>query len=191
MPGSIEGQVTRVMLALDPGALASTRTPGVRVTMAGFEGDKHSGMTRLSDSRTPHYPRATEIRNNRQVSLVSDEELAEVASTLGLPLVLPEWLGANLALHSIPKLSLLPPSTRLFFPEDAVLVVEGENFPCIYPGEVIQQHYPEHEGLATAFPKAALHRRGIVAWVERSGFIKEHDTVRVEVARQVLYELGI
>ena len=190
MPGSIEGQVIRVMVALDANSLASTRRTRVRVTMAGFEGDKHSGMTRLSDSRTPHYPRGTEIRNNRQVSLVSDEELAEVAAALELPLVLPEWLGANLALRNIPKLSLLPPSSRLFFPQDAVLVVEGENFPCIYPGEVIQQQYPERPGLVTAFPKAALHRRGIVAWVERPGVINEYDTVRAEVARQVLYDFA-
>ncbi len=191
MPGTIEGQVTRVLLALDSDALVSTRRPSVHVTMAGFEGDKHSGLTRRSDSRTPHYPRGTEIRNNRQVSLVSDEELAEVAVALELPLVLPEWLGANLALRNIPKLSLLPPSSRLFFPQDAVLVVEGENFPCIYPGEVIQQQYPERPGLVTAFPKAALHRRGIVAWVERPGVINEYDTVRVDVAGPVLYDFAL
>jgi len=29
----------------------------------------------------------------------------------------------------------------MFFPRDAVLVVDAENLPCTGPGEAIQQHY--------------------------------------------------
>ncbi len=184
---TLEGQVESVMVCREPGTIATARQAEVRVSMEGFEGDRHAGMTMLSGSRTPYYPRGTVIRNSRQVSIVSTEELRLVAEAMGLPVLMAEWLGANLALRGVPNLTHLPPATRLFFPEDTVLVVEGENFPCVFPGQVIQAQHPDRAGLATSFPKAAMHRRGLVAWVERPGVIREGDGVRVDVPRQVLY----
>ncbi len=174
----------------DPDALITTVCPGARVTMEGFDGDKHAGFTRLSDSRTPHYPLGTEIRNNRQVSIVSIEELTLIATTMGVPAVLPQWLGANLAVRRIPDLTHLPPSTRLFFSQDAVLVVEGPNMPCLYPGKVLQRQYSGIPGLSTLFPKAAINRRGVVAWVERPGMICEADEMRVSIPPRVIYSFG-
>ncbi|MDB5082536.1 MAG: hypothetical protein JWP00_4460 [Chloroflexi bacterium] len=183
----LEALVERVMVSRDPHRPESTACDQATVTFEGFEGDKHSGLTRLSDARTPHIKRRTVIRNSRQVSLVSVEELAEIAAALDLPLVEPEWLGANLLLSGIPNLTYLPPSTRLFFPGNAVLVVEGENDPCLTPGDVLQSRYLDKKKLAGRFPKAALHRRGLVGWVERPGLIKPGEPVRVEVPSQVLY----
>ena len=57
----------------------------VEVTFEGFAGDRHAGLTMASGSRTPQYPRGTEIRNSRQVSCVSQEDLDAVAGALGLP----------------------------------------------------------------------------------------------------------
>ena len=109
--------------------------------------------------------------------MLSVEELAEVARALCIPEVLPEWVGANLAMQGIPDLTMLPPSTRIFFPGDAVLVVDAENMPCTGPGEAIQQHYPDVPKLVQSFPKAAMHKRGLVGWVERPGYINEGDEV--------------
>lgn len=197
MKRELRGDVSRVLVNEDreqvernPAAMISTAYRSVRVTMEGVEGDKHSGFIRLSDTRTPHYPLGTRIRNTRQISIVSDEELTSIAAALDVPEVLPEWLGANLALRQIPHLTHLPPSTRLFFPHDAVLVVEGENMPCLFPGKVLQRQYPGIAGLAGRFPKAALHRRGLVAWVERAGVIGEADEVRVAVPPQVIYSFA-
>ena len=78
----------------------------------------------------PWFPKGTLVRNTRQVSIVSTEELALIAEALGVPQVLAAWLGANLELAGVPRLTQLPPGTRLFFPEDATLVVDGENEPC-------------------------------------------------------------
>lgn len=161
------------------GYLEKERVSEIRVTMEGFEGDRHAGMTMLANGHTPMFRRGTLIRNSRQVSLVSVEELQDVAGALDVPEILPEWLGANLTLRNVPHFSQLPPGTRLVFPEQTVLVVEGENGPCIFPGRVIQHHYPDKRWLATRFPKAAMHRRGIVAWVERPGVIREGDSVQV------------
>jgi MOSC domain-containing protein YiiM len=159
----------------------------MRVTLAGCDGDHHAGLTRVSGGRSSRYPRGTEIRNSRQVSILSAEELAEVAAAMGLPEIQPEWLGANLMVEGIPALTLLPPATRLYFPQDTALVVLGENHPCTTAGGAIQAQYPGMAGLAQQFPSAALHRRGIVAWVERAGIIAAGDTVQVEFPDQPLY----
>jgi hypothetical protein len=49
----LKGQVLGAFLGLDPRSLVTTRQSEVKVTLAGFEGDKHAGITRLSDGRTP------------------------------------------------------------------------------------------------------------------------------------------
>lgn len=119
------------------------------------------------------------MRNSRQLTIVSVEELAEAAGALGIPRLLPEWLGANLLISGLPHLTQLAPGTRLFFPGEAVVVVEGENAPCRVAGKEVNRHFPERADLAGAFPKAAVHRRGIAAWVERAGWIAAGDVFQI------------
>lgn len=173
------GMVKEKQASPDGGYLVSTPIDAVEVTLEGIVGDRHAGMTRRADARTPFYPRGIEIRNSRQVSLVGEEELAALVEALGVPTIEAAWLGANLVVRGIPTLSRLPPASRLFFPRDAVLVIADENHPCVYPGKAIQARYPEHPGLAARFVSAALHRRGVVAWVERAGRIGAGDAIRV------------
>jgi hypothetical protein len=112
----IIGYVNFIGIARTPGTFVTTGVEETPVDFGGFPGDRHHGVTMRSGGRTSHYPRGTEIRNNRQYSLLSVEELAEVAAALQLPGIHPEWLGANLVLSGIQGLTLLPPMTRLFFP---------------------------------------------------------------------------
>ena len=184
------GTVELVLIAPHADDIAAERRETVRVTLEGFEGDRHAGLTYRSGGRTPQFPRGTEIRNTRQVSILSAEELEEVAEALGIPAVTAESMGANLILRGIPSLTLLPPSTRLYFPDDAVLVVEGENLPCTTAGAEVQKLYPDVARITSRFPDAAMHKRGIVAWVERAGTISTGDEVRVEVPEQVIYDFG-
>ena len=187
MTRTITGYVEAVLIAPDRSSLLAVRQPDVRVTFEGFEGDRHAGLTRPSGSRTSYYPRGMEIRNSRQVSILSDAELAEVAAALGIPQLKPEWLGANLLLSGIPSLTLLPPGTRLFFPQEAALVVTEGNSPCTDTGQAIQDQNPAVPGLTTRFPQVAVHKRGIVAWVERPGQIAPGDSVSVELPDPVAY----
>ena len=187
MKTKLIGLVTGVYIGQRRHTTESSRVPGLRATFEGFVGDLHAGLTRLSDVRVPHYPRSTAIRNTRQFSMVSMEELAEVAQAMQIPEVLPEWVGANLAMQGIANLTMLPPSTRIFFPGDAVLVVDAENMPCTGPGKVIQQYYPDVPKLTQLFPKAAIHKRGVVGWVEREGYIAEGDTAWLLLPPKVTY----
>jgi MOSC domain-containing protein YiiM len=187
MSVTLEGRVLRVMVARDSHSLVSTVTPQATVTFEGVEGDKHAGFTRAADGRTPHYPRGTRIRNDRQVSLLAEEELRTIAAALQLPVVEPEWLGANVLVSGLPQFTRLPPATRLFFANGVVLAVSEENLPCTGPGKILQQHYPQVAGLAARFPTAALHQRGVVAVVEKPGVIQVNETVAAHVPEQALY----
>ncbi len=181
------GIVQGLYEARDQESFVTSTCPNLRLTFAGIEGDRHAGLTRPADSRVPHYPRGTEIRNTRQLSLVSVEELQEIAAGLGVPQVLPEWLGANLLVSGIPALTRLTPGTRLFFPGEAVLVVDEENMPCKGPGKVLQAQYPEQADLVARFIKTGLHRRGVTAWVERPGMIAAGDTFEAHIPVFELY----
>jgi hypothetical protein len=181
-----EAQVVQVLIGADDRSLITSPRKNVRVTFAGFQGDRHSGMTRFSDARAPHYARGTEVRNDRQVSIVSTEEMDEVAARLNLDELRPEWLGANLLLRGVPALTMLPPNTRLVFPQSTVLVVQSENLPCKWAGDAIGSVNARPE-LGSLFPRHSIHLRGVVACVERPGFISEGDAVRVETPVQTMY----
>jgi len=167
--------------------LSSRRIATVKVTYAGFEGESHSGLVRASCVRVRgQYKQGTEIRNTRQISIASIEELALIADSMGIDSLQPEWLGANLLVSGIPEFSQIPPSTRLIFTSGASLVVDLENSPCKYPGEIIERHHP---GKGKLFPKSALGLRGVTAWVEREGDISTGDAIEIHIPPQNIYQV--
>jgi hypothetical protein len=178
-------RVAAVLAADDPADFVTSKRDRLDVTFEGVPGDRHAGWTRAADARVPHYPRGTRIRNVRQVSLVSAEELAATAAALGLPEVRPEWLGANIVIEGLRLMSFLPAGTRLFFPGEAVLAAEGYNPPCVQPGRVIAR--ATGQTTPQAFVRAAARRRGIMASVERPGAIVSGSKVTVVVPEQWIY----
>ena len=157
------------------------------VAFEGIPGDVHAGVTRGSTSREPWYPRGTEIRNDRQFTIVAADELAEVASAMEIEEIAPEWIGGNLLIDGVDRLSMLPSGTRLFFANGATLAVEAQNGPCRIAGQSIGEHYPERTGLDLLFPKAAERRRGLVAWVEKPGSIDLGERLEVRVPEHWAY----
>jgi MOSC domain-containing protein YiiM len=176
------------MLLVNPqreSGLEKSHVLEVQLLFTGIEGDCHGGLTRASDSRMlKQFKRGTEVRNTRQVSILSAEELADIARAMNVPEVKPEWVGSNLVTRGIPDLTLLPPSTHLQFPSGATIVVDIENLPCRYPAEVIARHHPEP---SVSFIRAAQHKRGVVGWVEREGVIKTGDAIVLWLPPQRIY----
>ncbi len=156
-----------------------------RLVFAGIEGDCHGGLVRKSDSRMlKQFKRNTPVKNARQISILSVEELGDIARNMGIPAVKPEWVGANLVTSGIPDLTLLPPSTRLQFPSGAMVVVDIENKPCRYPADIIETHHPEQ---VMGFVKAAKHKRGVVGWVEAEGEVRAGDAITIWLPQQRIY----
>ncbi len=167
--------------------LSSSRIQSVDVSYEGLEGEFHSGLVRKSCVRVRNlYGEGAEIRNTRQVSIISVEDLAAIADNMGISGLEPEWVGANLLVSGIPSFTKIPPSTRLIFEGGAALVVDVENSPCKYPGEIIDRHHP---GMGKFFAKAASGLRGVTAWVEREGQINTGDSIRVHIPPQQIYEI--
>ncbi|WP_373354284.1 MOSC domain-containing protein [Pseudoroseicyclus sp. CXY001] len=164
------------------GGLVGEAVAEMRLTFAGAAGEHHAGLTRLSCSRvTAQYPRGTEIRNTRQLSIVSAEEMAEIAATLGLEALEPTWLGASLVIEGIPDLTHLPPSSRLQGEGGTTLTVDMLNEPCNIPARAIEEARPGH---GRAFKAAARGRRGVTAWVEREGPLRLGERLRLHVPAQ-------
>lgn len=152
------------------------------LSFAGFAGEVHAGVTRPSCSRVMMlYKRDTEIRNVRQLCVVSAEEMAEVAATMGLPAMDYAWVEASLVLEGIPDLTHLPPSSRLQGPDGVTLVVDMENLPCQEPAVTIEKARP---GQGKGFKPAAMGKRGVTAWVEREGVLRLGDEVKLFVPAQ-------
>lgn len=141
----------------------------------GVVGDRHHGITMRSNSRQREvFTRGTRIRNHRQLSLIDRSELTAIATALGLADLAPGTIADNVCTEGLPDLTSLPPLSRLVFGGGAVLMVGGSNSPCIIAGAMVEAAYGAP---AQHFPRAALHRRGITAWVEHPGGIAVGDSV--------------
>ena len=168
--------------------LASSALTQVAVGFAGFDGEDHGGLNREACSRlTNVHPEGTTIKNHRQVTVLSAEEMAETAKAMGIEGELdPCWVGANIVLSGVPSLTILPPGTRLRLPDGATLMVDMENGPCKYPGEIIDRHHP---GKGKSYPVAAYGKRGFTAFVEREGVAHVGDTVEIFYPQQALHPI--
>ncbi len=153
----------------------------------GIAGDRHAGKLRPSGAREPWYPRGTEMANERQLSILAEDELGEIASRLEVDAVRPEWIGGNIVLAGIPHLSLLPPRTLLLFEGGVTIRVDGANGPCRQSGRGIARHYPDRSDIELGFVKAARQLRGLVGWIERAGVIALGEAVTVRIWEQRRY----
>ena len=183
VPTEITGQVTWIGVVPDRDkSLRSQSMSAAQLSFAGIPSEAHGGLTRLSCARvTSQYPKGTEIRNTRQLCVMSAEELEEIAAVCGLARLDPAMAGASLIIRGIPDFTHLPPSSRLQFPDGASIVVDMENRPCLLPAKVINA---DHPGAGDKFKAAAKGKRGVTAWVERERQVQIGDTVRLHVPDQ-------
>lgn len=184
-PTNFFGEITFLGRVSVDNLLDSQPDASVFAGFAGVAGELHGGLTRRSCSRVlPQYPRGTSIRNTRQFSVLSDEDLVAIAAEMGLASLPPYLLGASLVLRGIPDFTHIPPGSRLQATSGATLVVDMENRPCTLPAKGIEMAFPGH---GKRFKPAALGRRGITAWVEREGILTVGDTVRLHIPDQAAW----
>jgi len=177
-----EGEVVWLGHVPAGGSLRARPVERLELGFDGIAGGRHEGALRLSCSRVLDlYPRGTEIRNVRQLTVLSESEIARIASAMGVSDLDPALLGASMVLRGIPDFTHVPPSSRLQGPSGATLVVDMENLPCVLPGREIEDEMP---GRGRAFKPAAQGRRGVTAWVERPGTIALGDRLRLFVPAQ-------
>lgn len=183
IPTAFTGTVTWLGLVPDrDAALESDARTALRATFAGPAGEAHGGLTRPSCSRVlDQYPRGTEIRNTRQFTLLSQDELDRIAAAMALERLDPALLGATMVIAGIPDFSHLPPSSRLQGAGGATLVVDMQNRPCTLPARPIETRHP---GFGRRFKPAAAGLRGLTAWVEREGSFTLGEAIRLHIPDQ-------
>lgn len=186
MPTAFKGQIVWIGRVTGQGkSLRSEPLQEAYLHFPGVDGEIHGGLTRPSCSRTvAQYPKGTEIRNVRQLSILSKEELDEIALDMGLDAIDPAWVGASMVVKGIPDFSHVPPSSRLQASSGASLTVDMENRPCVFPGREIEQDRP---GFGPKFKPAAQNRRGVTAWVEREGTVKVGDEIVLHIPDQPVW----
>lgn len=187
----LKGEVSMLLAALG-GDFLTEAVASLEMGYDGIGGDFHAGLTRKSGSREPWYTRGTEMRNERQLSIVASDELAVAAAGMGIDRIEPGWIGANLVIDGIPLLSMLPPRTQLFFEGGVTLRIDGDNGPCRHAGAAIAKNFPDMDEttVALSFVKAAKRRRGVVAWVEKPGVIRQGEKVTAHIWEQWIYPSG-
>ncbi|NAZ36339.1 MOSC domain-containing protein [Rubellimicrobium sp. CFH 75288] len=105
---------------------------------AGFATEIHTGERRSACTRVRDlHPRNTPIRDVRQLSVVSEEEMPAVARVLWPAAMDHAWLGASVAVSGIPDSTHLPPSSHLQAEEGCTLIADIENLPCHEPARTI------------------------------------------------------
>lgn len=182
-PTTFSGTVRWIGRVTDRDAsLASAALEKVTITFEGIAGEAHGGLTRSSCSRVKsQHPRGTEIRNTRQLSVVSAEELAEVAEKMGVETLSPNQIGASLMIEGLPDFTHLPPSSRLQGPSGVTFIVDMENRPCHLPAAVINETDP---GKGGKFRAAAEGLRGVTVSVEREGELALGDVLTLHIPDQ-------
>ncbi len=170
------------------GLLWSDPVQAVDLVWGGIAGEVHHGVTRPACVRVKElHPQGTTIANTRQLSILSEEELAAMAEAMGIDRLDPSHLGASLVVRGIADFSHVPPSSRLQAPSGATLVIDMENRPCTIPARSIEGR---HRGKGKLFKPAAEGRRGVTAWVEREGRIALGDPLRLFIPDQPVWMAG-
>lgn len=152
------------------------------LTFAGHVDESRAGLTRPSCSRViSQYPRDTEIRNTRQLCIVSAEELVKIAANMGIETIDPAWLSTSIVIEGIPDFTLIPPASRLITASGVSLVIDMENRPCHLPAKVINEDLPDK---GRAFKLAAKGLRGVTGWIEREGLLRLGDEFTLHIPDQ-------
>ncbi|HBZ45069.1 MAG TPA: sulfurase [Maritimibacter sp.] len=177
------GRITYLGVVADRAAgPAAQALDAASLTWEGITGESHGGLTRRACVRVGTlHPEGTEIRNTRQLTVLSAEEIAATAEEMGVGDLDPGYMGASIVVYGIPDLSYLPPSSRLQADSGATIVVEMVNHPCTVTGKSVDA---EHPGKGPAYKPAAKDRRGVVAWVERPGALAVGDRLSLVVPAQ-------
>ena len=156
----------------------STSVDSFMLTFTGIVGEVHGGATRAAGPREPAFRRGTVLANLRQVSLVSTEELASIASRMGLARLDPAWLAANIAIEGAGPITQLPRGTIIRFPSGASLYVSDLNSPCRAAAKLIRDHARPTQERTLPFVSQAFGRRGLVAFVYAQGQVSSGDAIQ-------------
>ena len=151
----------------------------------GIIGDRHRSEYKFAGAQERHIvPKGSYVKNMRQITIVSVEELHAIAESLGIKFIAASELSANILIEGIEDLTHLSTNYYMCFRGgrgseiNAVLRLMGENLPCIVAGGNVQEAN-QGQDVKSRFVKAAFGKRGQVAIIYSPGIIRPGDTVEL------------
>ena len=155
------------------------------LTFDGVAGAFHAGLTRPACMRVKsQYAKGTWIKNERQLSIISQEELEKIAAIMGVEALNPGRLGATMVIKGIADFTHVPPSSRLTTPSGATVTIDMENLPCQIPAKSLMV---DHGDSAKKFKFAAKGLRGVTAWVAAEGRVAIGDVLTLHTPNQPIW----
>ena len=155
------------------------------LTFDGVAGAFHAGLTRPACMRVKsQYAKGTWIKNERQLSIISQEELEKIAAIMGVEALNPGRLGATMVIKGIADFTHVPPSSRLTTPSGATVTIDMENLPCQIPAKSLMV---DHGDSAKKFKFAAKGLRGVTAWVAAEGSVAIGDVLTLHTPNQPIW----
>ena len=151
------GKIVAVCISSEPNI---PKYPQEEVEMGeyGLVGDIHAGPTRISHrTGKPKF-------NDRQVSIVAQEDLDFLNAQLGIVLK-PGDLGENITTQGLGSFSHVVPGMCLFFGKDVLLEITEQNDPC--------QHINQYHHLLVKI-SYRTRTRGVLAVVKAGAGSKIH-----------------
>lgn len=183
------GKLEKIMLA-DKLDFRSKPYQVVNLDLNGIiEDSRHYGNSRSAGKRDKKlFEKGQTIKNTRQISGVSLEELEQIEKSLNIEYLDPSCLGSCLVFSGIEKLSLLPPTTRLEFENGTIIKVDQYNVPCHFPGDCISDHY-KNSKLSNEFIKHAKFKRGFLGYVELGGTLRVGESCKIHKPKYITYSI--
>jgi len=147
-------------------------TDVIDVNFDGIVGNKNSGRTRIAHSQDVQAGRADRkgeiLLNDRQITIITDKEVAKIASELGVEALTVLDMNINIGVslentpeiyEGVPGISNLPPRSLLIFNNGLRLEAGMPILPCSGMGQKIIENHPTTDtGKALQpndFPKAS------------------------------------
>ncbi len=122
-----------------------------------------------------------------QLSLVAPDELAAVATDMGIPRSGPNGSARTSSSPASRTLRCCRRGHASSFAGGVTVRIDGLNVPCRFSGRSVARHFPDRADLDLAFVKAARRRRGLVGWVEKPGVVRGGEAVEARVPEQWVY----
>jgi hypothetical protein len=173
-----------VMTGDRAGLMAPARNT-LELTFDGVTGAFHAGLTRKACARVKfQYAKGTRIKNERQLSIISQEELEKIAAKMDVDELNPARLGATMVIKGIANFTHVPPSSRLTAPSGATVTIDMANLPCQFPARSLAA---DHGDSAKQFKSAAKDLRGVTAWVAAEGSVAVGDVLTLHIPNQPVW----
>lgn len=162
-----------------------------------FGRDRHYGQTRLARRYQIGSWAGRIVRNERQVSLATKEDLCEIADGLGISGIITDsnesvvefmsqTMAVNLVIDGEDIKRYIGPGTKLMIgsPEaGAIIDISEAHLPCKKPALSISRRLElDYEDLKSRFKEVSAEKRGFMAGVYSAGKIALHDQISFQLA---------